>query len=330
MSASTSVSNDLVYFGKLPSRGDFVRSTPHTPLIERLDRWQSQTMERLSADPRWKITYDGAPPVQFAVVGTASPVGLAGQWLASQDTSGRRFPFVTAAAFDLGVPRMFAHLAPVALSRLWARLDQVARVAHAATELEHAQASLHAPVESALHVPTARAAFHDFLETHTVASLEQMLAAGGHRVSVRQATLALGLLLQPAMTQGAARLTKVLRLPLPAEPSLRGVVASWWVGLVLGFFSRHEVELGLYVVQHGGGGAVAAGFPGRISRDLARRARSVDAGRTCGQPGRIRLGGGRGAGRLRPAQAVQLSARPGAVSGPGLEQLSGSVSGSLT
>lgn len=268
MSVSSSVSNDLVYFGKLPSRGDFVRSTPHTPLIERLDRWQSQTMERLSADPRWKITYDGAPPVQFAVVGTASPVGLAGQWLASQDTSGRRFPFVTAAAFDLGVPRMFAHLAPVALSRLWARLDQVARVAHAATELEHAQASLHAPVESALHVPTARAAFHDFLETHTVASLEQMLAAGGHRVSVRQATLALGVLLQPAMTQGAARLTKVLRLPLPAEPSLRGVVASWWVGLVLGFFSRHEVELGLYVVQHGGGAQLLLGFQGASAATL--------------------------------------------------------------
>jgi len=33
-----SAGHDLLYFGKLPSRGDFVRSPHHTALIEHLDR----------------------------------------------------------------------------------------------------------------------------------------------------------------------------------------------------------------------------------------------------------------------------------------------------
>ncbi|MBL3002210.1 DUF2094 domain-containing protein, partial [Klebsiella pneumoniae] len=78
----------------------------------------------------------------FAVLGTGSRVGLAGHWMASQDASGRRFPFLTACALAVEAPRLTVPLAPLALSRLWSRLEQVARVAHAATDLAHAQASL--------------------------------------------------------------------------------------------------------------------------------------------------------------------------------------------
>lgn len=236
----------LLYFGKVPCRGDFVRSAQHGALIERLDAWQSQTMERLSADPRWKLLYDGASPLTFAVLGTGSRVGLAGHWMASQDASGRRFPFLTACALTVETPRLAVPLAPLALSRLWSRLEQVARVAHAATDLAHAQASLDAVIDADLHADEAQAVLADFLASRTVASMEQMLSAAGHRLSVRQATLALGMLLQPAMAQGAARLNKVLCLPLPQDPTARGAVACWWLAMVLGFFARHEVELGLF------------------------------------------------------------------------------------
>ena len=80
MSTTPSASHDLVYFGKLPSRGDFVRSAHHGALIEHLDRWQSQTMERLATDPRWKLRYDAAPTVQFAILGTASRVRSRSIW----------------------------------------------------------------------------------------------------------------------------------------------------------------------------------------------------------------------------------------------------------
>lgn len=268
MSALTTTPTELLYFGKVPSRGDFVRSAQHAQLITSLDKWQSQTMERLSPDPRWKLVYDAAPAVQFAILGTGSPVGLAGYWLASQDASGRRFPFVTAGAFDIAEPKAFARLGPVALGRLWARLEQIARVAHAATELEHAQASLQSALDIDVNPAAAQAALDDFLETHTVASLEQMLAAGGARMSVRQAILALGMLLQPAMAQGAAKLGKVLCLPLVQDAALRGPVASFWLSLILGFFQRHQVELGIFVAQREGRPHLMLGFQGASAATL--------------------------------------------------------------
>lgn len=270
MSKATAVnqSTELLYFGKVPSRGDFVRSSQQGPLIDTLDQWQSQTMDRLSADPRWKLVYDAAPSLSFAVLGTGSQVGLAGHWLASQDASGRRFPFITASTFELATPRTSARLSPLCLGRLWVRLEQVARVAHAATDLAHAQASLHAPLDVDINPQAAAAVFDDFLATHTVASLEQMLAASGTRLSLRQATLALGLLLQPAMAQGAARLHKVLCLPLVRDPALRGPVGAWWLSLVLGFFARHDTELGLFVAPLEGVPHLVLGFQGASAASL--------------------------------------------------------------
>ena len=41
-----------LYFGKLPSRGDFVRSTQQGALTQMLDQWLSQGLELVSVDPR--------------------------------------------------------------------------------------------------------------------------------------------------------------------------------------------------------------------------------------------------------------------------------------
>lgn len=266
--STTAIGSELLYFGKVPSRGDFVRSAGQPHLIGSIDKWQSQAMERLAADPRWKLVYDAAPRVQFAIVGTASKVGLAGHWMASQDASGRRFPFVTASAFELAAPKAFAGLAPLALARTWTRLEQVARVAHAAVDMEHAQASLSAPLDVVVNPGSAQAALDDFLETHTVASLAQMLAANGTRLDVRQATLALGLLLQPAMAQGAARLNKLLCLPLVSDLATKPAVAAYWLSLVTGFFQRHAVEMGVFLSTIGERPYLLLGFQGASAVSL--------------------------------------------------------------
>ena len=51
MSQMTSVS--LAWFGKVASRGDFVRSTQQGSLTQMLDQWLSQGLELVSVDPRW-------------------------------------------------------------------------------------------------------------------------------------------------------------------------------------------------------------------------------------------------------------------------------------
>lgn len=259
---------EVLYFGKLPSRGDFVRSSQHANLISTLDVWLSQTLDRLSADPRWKLVYDAAPEAHFAILGTGSKVALAGHCLASQDSSGRRFPFVTAAAIDVPQPRGFAPVAPVALARVWARLAQLAHMAHAAVDLAHVQPSLQAELDVPVAPGPAASALADFLETHTVASFEQMLAFGGGRLVLRQAVLALGMLLQPAMTRGSARLSKALCLPLPREAVLRGVAGAFWLTLVLGFFARHDTELALFVLPAPGHARLVVGFQGASAATL--------------------------------------------------------------
>ena len=60
------------YFGKLPSRGDFVKAADNSALIGLLDDWLAQSMELLSVDPRWKIIYDAVPPLHFVFMGPRS------------------------------------------------------------------------------------------------------------------------------------------------------------------------------------------------------------------------------------------------------------------
>ena len=60
------------YFGKLPSRADFIKATNNLALANLLDGWLAEVMNLLSVDPRWKINYDAMRPLQFAFVGTRS------------------------------------------------------------------------------------------------------------------------------------------------------------------------------------------------------------------------------------------------------------------
>ena len=265
---------ERLYFGKLPCRGDFLRSDRHRPVLQSLDDWMSQTMERLSPDPRWKRVYDEARPLDFAILSLRGSVGLAGHWLASQDASGRRFPFVTASVVHVDAPGDFAALGALALVDEWAHLGQVARQAHAASDESDDNALIQADQALSLREPqhlsvhTSAARLQAFLSQHTVASLEQMLAAPGRRVVLRQAMLALGILLQPVMAQGAHRLNKALCLPLPRDRALRPDVASFWLSLITGFFLRSDAEVAMFMAESPDQPQLLLGFQGASAASL--------------------------------------------------------------
>ena len=268
---SRAVDSPVLYFGKLPSRGDFVRSAHSAGLVQAMDAWLSGGMELASEDARWKLLYDRAAPVQFAVLSSRQTRAMVGYLSASQDASGRRFPFVTAATLECENPLHFLARAPLALLRPWSRLGRWSQELRLATDATAALAELggsSVSVES--DGASYDASFDDFCEMQTVGSLQSLLTAAGHPANVRQLMLGLGLLLEPVMSSGENQLQKGLQLPLPLDPLQRPIVAAFWLELVAPFLSRASFDLALFQQEGSAQTAPALllGFEGSSGRSL--------------------------------------------------------------
>ncbi|MEY4428482.1 MAG: type secretion system-associated protein TagF [Pseudomonadota bacterium] len=254
---------ERLWFGKVPSRGDFVRSDGQRAVQQRLDDWMTQAMERWSTDPRWKILYDAAPPLDIAILGTQGQAGLLLNWQASQDASGRRFPFMLCSVLHSPQPATTLEVCGVLMADEWLFLARMAaRATRTASQWSLDAATPDDPVQELaplLHldapqqwrVADALSRQSEFLARHTVASLQQMLQAAGHAIDVRQSVLALGVLLQPVVAQGAQRLGRLLRLPLCRDPAMRPEVTAFWMALCSGFLTRGSAELALFLPQGG-------------------------------------------------------------------------------
>ena len=258
-----------LYFGKLPSRGDFVRSSTGSALIRSLDAWMSQTMDLLAQDTRWKLIYDAAAPVHFAIIGPHTRAGLVGHLAVSQDTSGRRFPFVLAAALDMPKPASLIPYCPQGLVPIWTRFDLGVREAMASMDFGAIQKDLVArSVEVGREWKALQDSYDQFAREQTLASVESMLSQPDRPFSFRQTALALGLLLQPVLQRGATNPDKGIWLPLPSEPAHMAHAITLWVGLVARFFTKTSAEIALFVTSHRGLPVLVMGFHGASAATL--------------------------------------------------------------
>ena len=239
----------ISYFGKLPSRGDFVRTPENQQLMVLLDRWAGQGVELLAQDPDWKQLYDRSAPLHFAFLGSRSKLAIGGHFLPSRDASERRFPFLSATRFEVAHPLGFVGRSPLALSRLWAHLARVGKQALAAQDAgdvlrELADGRIVVNPDPASY----EASFTDFLDMQDMASLQDLLRQSGHaQLQLKWLLPALGLLLQPVLTGGASQIDKALALPLPRDGLYRPLVAAFWLDLVSGFIGRADVELAILI-----------------------------------------------------------------------------------
>jgi len=257
------------YFGKIPTRGDFIKATDNASLITLLDNWLAQTMEMLARDPRWKIIYDGVKPLHFVVMGPRSRRAVAGHLRASSDQSQRRFPFISMSAIDVEDPGAFVRNSPLILSRLWTRLETLTNgVLSAPDPAAPLQTLATTTLELDINSAGYNAAFADFLDMQTLGGLQQMLEQAGFTGTPRQLLLALGLLLQPVMASTSSRLDKNLILPLPRDPMYRALVASFWMNLITPFLSRADFELALFLTILDEQPCMILGFSGASPRTL--------------------------------------------------------------
>lgn len=247
------------YFGKLPTRGDFIKAADNLALANLLDGWLAEVMNLLSADPRWKLNYDAMPPIDFAFVGTRSKRAIAGHLRASSDLSQRRYPFLSMSAIEINEPRSFVARSPMVLAPLW---DALAPLVNQVLDAAEPEVSLQTMAATTVDIDPGDAGheqvFMDFLDRHNIAGLEAMLG----RTSVRQMILAVGLLLQPVRRSGAARLDKSLVLPLPPAARQRYLVASFWLDLIAPFLQQADFELSLFFCEQRGQPALVIGFGG--------------------------------------------------------------------
>ncbi len=257
------------YFGKIPTRGDFVKGSDNPALIKVLDDWLAQAMDLMSADARWKLNYDAVAPLHFAFIGPRRRHAIAGHIVASSDQSSRRFPFLMMSTMEVPDPSTFVPDAPLVLNRLWNRLESLTASVTGATD---AAAPLHAAashmVELDLRSSAYEAAFADFLDLQTVGALDVLLKQSGFAGSVRQVLLALGLLLQPVMASSSSRLEKSLLLPLPNDPMYRNLVAAFWMHLITPFLARADFELAMFIARIDGRPALVLGFSGASAQTL--------------------------------------------------------------
>lgn len=262
----------LSYFGKLPSRGDFVRTPENHQLMVMLDRWAGGGLELLATDPGWKQLYDEAPPLHFAFLGSRSKLAIGGHFLPSRDASQRRFPFLTATRFEVTQPLAFIARSPLALSRLWtslARLGQQAVAAEDAGEVLRTLGETRVTISPDPQVYDAP--FNDFIDLQDVGSLQDLLRQSGHpQLQLRLLIPALGLLMQPLVAGGAGQIDKGLALPLPRDALYRPLVAAFWLDLVGGFLGRSDFELMLLVRDGIGevGPQLLIGFNGADGRTV--------------------------------------------------------------
>lgn len=253
------------YFGKIAVHSDFIKAADNLALAALLDQWLAETMNLLTAEPRWKLHYDALQPLSFAFVGTRSRRAIAGHVRASADRSQRRYPFLAMSALEVDDPVTFLPRSPLVLAGLWRQLDPLAGDVLAAAD---PQAALQRLAGTVVELDPGDAAheadFMHFLDSHDVDALQALL----DQAPVRQMLLALGLLLRPVCGDGQVLLERSLALPLPGDGRYRYLVAAFWLDLIAPFLRQADVELAVFFACQNGRPLLVVGFRGAAPETL--------------------------------------------------------------
>ena len=93
------------FYGKLPSRGDFVRAGLPAGFVAPWDAWLQAVLpgSRILLGERWQPAWMEAPVWRFVLrAGECGPGAVLGLWMPSVDAVGRAFPLTIAAVFASG------------------------------------------------------------------------------------------------------------------------------------------------------------------------------------------------------------------------------------
>lgn len=251
------------YFGKIPSRSDFVKSTSGTKVIGLMDQWIAHGMELLMAMPDWKTSFDSAGPFDFLFLGMKRKHAIHGTMVPSRDTSARRFPLIAATSFELVNPLQFLRLGSLALDGMCRSRRNAMRHAIEAQDMPYSLELLNSRMtDSDFQIQDAEARCTSYLAAQSLASLGAMLTSDVNAVPLRHMVLTLGNMLLPLRAASAAAPQKAIALPLPQWEADRIDAMAFWLQLVSVCIMGSSVELSLFSGMHLGCPRVIIAFNG--------------------------------------------------------------------
>jgi type VI secretion system protein ImpM len=254
---------NFAYFGKIPSRGDFVRNPNHSQLITHLDAWASGAMGQLSRDSHWKTLYDNSAPLSFAFLGSHSKLAIAGRLHPSQDSSSRRFPFLCATSVPVANAMTFMAHSPLVFKPVWHTMAQKSDAIVTALDPELQLQDLDLFTDE-IQMDVSKA-FDAFFETKTIADMEGLLHDQEHPHNFHNMVVMLGILLEPLLVSKTLQIKQGLLLPLPSDPYY---VATFWLSLIAPFLSKGDFEIAVFIGDMNNRPQLAIGFRGAHPDEL--------------------------------------------------------------
>lgn len=239
----------LSYFGKVPSRGDFIKSSDQLALLQVIDQWISDSMQALVQDPRWKVYYDAMRAIHFVFVQMEGAHLVAGHLISSHDSAERRFPFVLLSALELNAAPPLVTACPMMLQPIWSQLMMQANRLRSMSDIEDSSRPLMLEPLTIPNEAQCTAGLEEYLHIQTMGGLQRLLTDSGFQGDLRQAMIALGSLLQPIAHVNDVEATKSIILPLPRESMHRDLVASFWMRLMTPFFAHQSLELSVMLSE---------------------------------------------------------------------------------
>lgn len=239
----------LVYFGKLPARGDFVRARAHINETNNIDQWVSQALATSGAileDHTVETNASkGAVFLNFSHVDTASKQIITGVLLPSYDSSHRSYPLIGFSLMYLEKPKNWTNFLPIKSLTVWDEAYKALAGAQAETnetqvtdDLNHCLLTID---------KNASTLYYDFINITTLQDMATLMHVS--KLQLIQQIIATGLLFLPTFSKGFNGLNKSICWTLTSDKASAIHIATFWHDLISGFYQPHQIYLNTYIYR---------------------------------------------------------------------------------